>query len=50
MRLIKLFGLAVIVAVAMTAFAGASSAMAENTSLCKEDVGLATACPSGKLA
>jgi hypothetical protein len=50
MRLIKMFGLAVIAAVAATAFAGASLVMAENTSLCQEDVGLATACPSGKLA
>jgi hypothetical protein len=45
-----MFGLAVIAAVAATALAGASSAMAENTSLCKEDVALAAACPSGKLA
>jgi hypothetical protein len=50
MRLIKMFGFAVIATVAATAFAGASSAMAENTSLCKEDVALATACPAGKLA
>jgi hypothetical protein len=45
-----MFGLAAIAAVAAMAFVGASSAMAENTSLCKEDVALGTACPSGKLA
>jgi hypothetical protein len=45
-----MFGLAAIAAVAAMAFVGASSAMAENTSLCTEDVAVGTACPSGKLA
>jgi len=44
-----MFGLAVIAAVAATAFVGASSAMAESTVLCTEDA-LEEACPPGKVA
>lgn len=49
MRLIKMFGLAAIAAVAAMAFVGASSAMAGSTSLCKE-ASSELACPTGQQA
>ena len=58
MKLIKIFGLAAVAALMAMAFVGASSAMAEDTALCKEDTALldgsgnyvtTDACPAGKL-
>ena len=49
MRLIKMFGLAALAAVAAMAFVGATSASAElNTTLCKEHTGLLCAKPDEK--
>lgn len=47
MRLIKVFGLSIITAIAAMAFVGASSASAENTALCTIDAGI---CSAGELA
>ena len=47
MRLIKMFGLAAITAVAAMAFIGASSASAQETSLCSSNEGGALACADG---
>jgi len=49
MRLIKVFSLAVVAALAAMAFAGASSASAESTVLCKEDTA-SLSCPVDKQA
>ena len=51
MKLLKMFSLAALAALMTMAFAGASSAMAESTALCKEDAVLLTneECPAGKL-
>jgi hypothetical protein len=48
-RLIKMFGLAALTAIAAMAFVGATSAMAENTQICTEDT-LGGVCPAGKAA
>ncbi len=48
MKLIKMFGLAVLAALMAMAFVGTGSAMAESTSLCTEDPGEGKACPEGK--
>jgi hypothetical protein len=45
-RLIKMFGLAALTAIAAMAFVGATSAMAESTQLCSVDT-LGAACPAG---